>query len=277
MPFLATTVSKKCSKHSRIVRTLQESRVYEHVGFCARLQNTEENDARERRRRERRKFGSFYARFTQKCSFAPLVLAKVHKTSSMLRMLQSQTFTNSSCLARASRTRVKRCSRAPKARAEKIWSILRDFYAKVPFAPLAWQKVLKTQEYFENAPGSLVYEHVGFARAFRTRRERMLASAEGASGENLENFTRVLRKSAQNTEYNPLQSHRLRIRGSCARFQNREKTILTSRAPKARAEKIWRILRDFYAKVPFAPLCLAKSAQNTEYFENAPKPSFTNT
>ena len=148
-------------------------------------------------------------------------------------------------------------SRAPKARAEKISSIMRKFYAKMSFVPSCSAISAQKTEVLQNAPKSLIYEYIGFARASRTtrndacerrrrerrkfeafyasftqkrlghhcawhklhkthstlrilqsrsftntrvlcvppeQRETMLASAEGASGENLVHSTRVLRK-----------------------------------------------------------------------------------
>ena len=108
-------------------------------------------------------------------------------------------------------------SRAPKARAEKISSIMCKFYAKMSFVPSC---------------------------------SALSAQKNGVFSE----CSKV--------------AH-LRIHWFCARFQNKEKRCL--RAPKARAEKIWSILREFYAKAPLAPLCLAQIAQNTQYFENTPK------
>ena len=95
-------------------------------------------DARERRRRERRKFGAFfdYASFTQKYLLGHCAWQKVHKTRSILKMLQSYSHTNTWVL-RAHLEQRETCSRALKARAEKIWSILCKVYAKTPFAPLS--------------------------------------------------------------------------------------------------------------------------------------------
>ena len=96
--------------------------------FCAPPE-PRENGARERRRRERRKFEAFYASFTQKRLLHHFAWHKVHKTHSTLRILQSHSFTNTRVLC---------------------------------------------------APPE--------------QKETMLASVEGASGENLEHSTRVLRK-----------------------------------------------------------------------------------
>ena len=81
---LATRVSKKCTKQAVFFEcsgvTCSRTR-----GFCAPPKHRGK-DARERRMRARRKFGSFYARFTQNA----LSRQKVHKTSGISRMLQSR-------------------------------------------------------------------------------------------------------------------------------------------------------------------------------------------
>ena len=74
-------------------------------------------------------------------------------------------------------------------------------------------------------------------------------------------------KSAQNRGYF---ENALQIRPFCASPEPRKRC---SRAPKARAEKIWSILYAFYAKVTFVPLCLPKSTQNAEFFENVQRTS----
>ena len=72
-------------------------------------------------------------------------------------------------LARASQVNRKRCSRAPKARAEKMLRHSMRGLCKCALSRhCAWQTMLKTQ-YFENAPKSLIHESMGFARASRTK------------------------------------------------------------------------------------------------------------
>ena len=108
----------------------------------------------------------------------------------------------------------------------------------------------------------------------------MLASAEGASGEHLESFMRLLRKSRlcivvlgkklyqTRSTLRIIQSHS--FTNTCvlrARPQQRE-TMLAS-VEGAGAENA-ELLCEFYAKAPFPSLCLAQSAQNTQCSENAP-------
>ena len=109
----------------------------------------------------------------------------------------------------------------------------------------------------------------------------MLASAEGASGKNLENSTRVVRKSAvyttvhgksaQNTDY--FESAPKSLVYECVGFArvSRTKKKDVASAEGASGIKFGEFYATFYAKVPFAPLCLATSPQNTEYCEKAPK------
>ena len=78
------------------------------------------------------KFWSILCGFSQKWPCVPLLWQKVHKTS-ILRVLQVHVLTSTWFLARASQVNRKRCSRAPKARAEKICGILCELYANVLF------------------------------------------------------------------------------------------------------------------------------------------------
>ena len=55
------------------------------------------------------------------------------------------------------------------------------------------------------------------------------------------------------------------------RLPNKEEEMLASAV--GASEEIWSVLRlcEFYAKVPIGKLCLAESAQDAEYSENATK------
>ena len=159
-----TGLCKNVLKTRSIVRMpkVTRSRVR---GFCTRLQNKEKTmlaSAKGASGKIWRILREFYAELP----FAPLCLAE-----SAQNMLQSHSFTNAWVL-RASTTRRKRCSRAPKARAEKIWRMLREFYAKSAFCTTVLGKKCSKHGVFESAPKSLVYECVGFARASRTKRKR---------------------------------------------------------------------------------------------------------
>ena len=128
----------------------------------------------------------------------------------------------------------KRCSRAPKARAEKIWSILREFYAKAPFTPLSFAQIAQSTQYFENAPKSLIYECERFARASRTKRN----DARERRGRELRKFGAFYasfmqkcllyhcpwQKVLKNGVFSECSKvAHLRIRWFCARLQNKEK------------------------------------------------------
>ena len=154
------------------LRMLQSHSFTNPWGSRARPEQSEK-DARERRRRERRKFGAFYASFTQKWLLHHCTWQKLYKTRSTLRMIQSHCSRTRAFCVRL-HNKMKRCSRALKARAEKIGSILCEFYAKAPFAPLCLAQSAQNTQCFENAPKSLTCEHVGFARASRTKRKRCL-------------------------------------------------------------------------------------------------------
>ena len=243
---------------------------------------TKRNDARERRRRERRKFGAPYASFTQKCllPFAPLRLAKSPKKTECFQSAPKSLIYEYVGFARASGTKRKRCRERRRRERRKFGALYASFMQKCLLYHWARQEVLKKRSVFRMLQ-SHSFTNTLVLRAPLEQRETMLASAEGASGENLERPTRVLRKSAfcttalgKKSKKNGVFSEcskvtHLRIRWFRARLRNKEKAM--SRAPKARAEKIWCILRKFYAKVLSVPLLLAKSAKKTECFQSAPK------
>ena len=96
MPFAPLYLAQR-AQNTQYFETAPKSVIYEYVGF-ARLPDKRQNDPRERRRRERRKFGAFYATFTQKCLLHNCAWHKQHKTHSVLRKLQSHSFTNARIL-----------------------------------------------------------------------------------------------------------------------------------------------------------------------------------
>ena len=135
-----------------------------------RAPRTKRNDARERRRRERRKFGAPYASFTQKCLLHHCAWQKSKKNGvfpecSKVTHLQIRWFR-----ARL-RTKEKAMSRAPKARAEKNLCILRKFSAKVLSVPLLLAKSANKNGVFSKC-SKVTHEYVGFARASGTKRKR---------------------------------------------------------------------------------------------------------
>ena len=99
--FCGTAFDKKHRKQAVRSDNPPRSLEQEHAVFACHPKHRQQ-DARERRRRERGQFATFYARFTQKCTFAvpfaALRLTKVHNTSSTCRMFQSHSPTNTSFL-----------------------------------------------------------------------------------------------------------------------------------------------------------------------------------
>lgn len=65
----------------------------------------------------------------------------------------------------------KRRSRAPKASAEKICSIVCEFTRQGLFAPLGCAKCARKKRYFENAPWVTRLRTHGFARSSQTKRK----------------------------------------------------------------------------------------------------------
>ena len=120
--------------------------------FCATLPNTKgKGRIRERRRRERRNFGTFYVWYTRRCpqNSARLVLAKNARTRGVFRKRCRITRLRIRDFARAPNKKEEEYSRAPKARAEKIWYILRVFYASMPVCEAGFGKK-------QHEPGSLL-------------------------------------------------------------------------------------------------------------------------
>ena len=266
--FRTTALGKKPPKKTECFQSAPKSLIYEYVGF-ARASGTKRKRCRERRRRERRKFGALYASFMQKCLLYHWARQKVLKKRSVFRMLQSHSFTNTLVLRAPLEQRETMLASAKGASGENLERPTRVLRKSAFCTTALGKKSKKKTECFQSAPKSLIYEYVGFARA------------EGASGENLEHYTHVLCKSVfctiglgKKCSKNGVSSEcskvtHLRIRWFCTRPYNKEKRC--SRAPKARAEKIWCVLREFYANVSFVPLRLAKSPKKTECFQSAPK------
>ena len=155
---LNSCVSLKVLKTGGILKMF-----YKYARFV-HLQN-QENGARERRRRERRKFGAFYTRFTQKCFLYPSACQRALKTRSFFENVQR---TSALCAppeptengARERRRRERR----------KFEAFYANFTQKRLLHYFAWHKVHKKHTVLlEYSKG---YECEGFARASRTKRKR---------------------------------------------------------------------------------------------------------
>ena len=88
------------AQDEQYIEVAPKSLIHESIHGVRALPEQSENDARERQRRERRKFGAFYASFTQKWLLRHCTWQKLYKTGSTLRMIQSHSFTNT-CVLRA--------------------------------------------------------------------------------------------------------------------------------------------------------------------------------
>ena len=157
-----TTVLEKAPKKTESFQSAPKSLIYEYVGF-ARASGPKRKRCRGRRR-ERRKFGAFYARFMQKCFLYHCFWQNVLHKRSVLIECSKVTHLRIRWFRARLRNKEKAMSRAPKARAEKIWSIIRKLYAKVSFVPLCSARSAQKTECLQNAPKSFIYEYVGFAR-----------------------------------------------------------------------------------------------------------------
>ena len=78
-------------------------------------------------------------------------------------MIQSHSFTNTCVLRAPPQQRETMLASVEGAGAEN-WELLCEFYAKAPFPPLCLAQSAQNTQCSENAPKSLTYEHVGFAR-----------------------------------------------------------------------------------------------------------------
>ena len=164
--FCTIELGKKCSKNGVFSQCSKVAHLRIRW-FCARLQNKEKRCSRAPKARAE-KIGAFYASFTQKCLSHHCAWHKVHKTLSILRMLQSHSFTNTLVL-RAPPERKAMLASAEGASGENLKHYT-QILCKSAFCTIGLGKSAQKTECFQNAPKSLIYEYDGFARASRTKR-----------------------------------------------------------------------------------------------------------
>ena len=133
---LNSCASLKVLKTGGILKML-----YKYARFV-HLQN-QENGARERRRRERRKFGAFYTRFTQKCFLYPSACQRVLKNRSFFENVQR---TSALCAPPEPRENGARERRRPSG--ENLKHSTRVLRKNASYTTLLGTKCTKNTQYF---------------------------------------------------------------------------------------------------------------------------------